>query len=88
MLKELKYEDHYDQIYYTLGKIALTNGEEAEAIDNFKKSVRANKTDKNQKAETYYTLAEIYWKKEKFTFAQKYYDSTWRIEHNLFPSIW
>ncbi len=76
MLKEVRYEEHYDQIYYTLAKISMTNGDEAEAIAYYKKSILANKTDKNQKAEAYYVLAEYFWKKEKFAIAKRYYDST------------
>ncbi|MEY4928232.1 MAG: hypothetical protein RI894_2670 [Bacteroidota bacterium] len=76
MLKEVRYEDHYDQIYFTLGKISMTNGEEAQGIAYYKKSILANKTDKNQKAEAYYAIAEYYWKKERFAIAKHYYDST------------
>lgn len=76
MTKEVRYEDHYDQVYYTLGKIMMTNGDEAEAVDYYKKSVLANKTDKNQKAEAYYAIADYYWRKERFSPAKRYYDST------------
>jgi tetratricopeptide (TPR) repeat protein len=80
MLRESKYEEHYDQIYYTLGKMAMSNKDDLMAVDYFKKSILANKTDKNQKAESYYILAEYYWTAEKFAFAKRYYDST---EQNL-----
>jgi tetratricopeptide (TPR) repeat protein len=76
MLRESKYDEHYDQIYYTLGKMAMSSKDEVAAVDYFKKSILANKTDKNQKAESYYILAEHYWDKEQYAFAKRYYDST------------
>ncbi len=76
LLKEDKYADYKDNIYYTLAVINMRNNDVPEAIINFNKSIANNKSNPALKAEVYYQLADINFKKQKYIPAKKYYDST------------
>ena len=49
MLKDTKNKDFQDQIYFAIGNISLKEGNEAEALDFFRKSVAAPSLNSNQK---------------------------------------
>ncbi len=76
MLKPTKYIDDRDQIYYALGEIALKEGSETNAIEDFHKSVKASTTNKVQKAITFLALANISFNHENYRAARNFYDST------------
>jgi hypothetical protein len=76
MLNEDKYLDHADQIYYTKGEVKLKSGDKAGAIEEFKNSIAYNQFNVNQKIESYYILAELFYNDEEYAFAKNYYDST------------
>jgi tetratricopeptide (TPR) repeat protein len=76
MAKETKYSDYLDQIYFTLASVALKNKQKDEAIDYLKQSLSYSTNNQTQKAESYYTLAELYFNSEDFINAKLYYDST------------
>ena len=76
MLGERKYNEYEHQIHYTLGDIHLSQGRKKEAIGDFSRSLRANANDTGLKAETYYLLADLYYKEEAYVEAKNYYDST------------
>ncbi len=76
MLKDDKNEEFKDQIYYAMGDIAYQEGEQDQAIDFLKNSLANNVGNKAQKAESYYKLANIFFVKEDYVPAKKYYDST------------
>ena len=76
MLKQDKYIDHLDQVYFTMGQVKFQSGDKEGAIEDFKNSVAFNQGNKNQKIESYYTLAELYYSDENYIQAKNYYDST------------
>lgn len=76
LLKEEKYDDYQDNIYYTLAEINMKNNDISGAILNFNKSISKNIGNDPLKAETYYQLANINFNKQNFIPAKKYYDST------------
>lgn len=78
MLKDEKNEDYLDKIYYTLAKLELNHGDTAQAIEYFKSAID-NSNDATQKGLTYLTLADIFFKQQKYLIAGKYYDSTLQV---------
>ncbi|MFO7658097.1 MAG: tetratricopeptide repeat protein [Bacteroidales bacterium] len=75
MLKDDKNIDYLDQIYYALGNLALKEGNTAKALEQYKYSVSYNTTNKDQKARSYLTLADIYYEMPDYVNAQAFYDS-------------
>lgn len=76
MLKDAKNKEYKDQVYFALAKINLAENNAAEAIKNLKASLANNVKNKAQKAESYVTLANLYYKGDDFVNAKNYYDST------------
>ena len=76
MLKDSKNKDYLDQIYYALGNLSMKEGNEAEALEFFRKSASAPSTNQNQKGRSYLALANYFYNKPDFIKAGKYYDST------------
>jgi len=76
MLKEDKYKQLNDQIYFTLGDIEYAENKYITAVDYYKKSVKANSGDQKLKAEAYYKIAEVFYATEKYREAALYFDST------------
>lgn len=76
LLKDAKNADYKDQIYFALAQIALKNGERAEAIANLELSLQHSRQNQAQRAESYLTLADLYYETEEYVQAKNYYDST------------
>ncbi len=76
MLRDKKNDDFHDQIYYALGSMSMKEGNEAEALEYFRKSATANSGNNNQKGRSYLALAGYYYAKPDYMKAGKYYDST------------
>ncbi len=76
MLRDKKNDDFHDQIYYALGNMSMKEGNEAEALEYFRKSASANSGNNNQKGRSYLALAGYYYSKPDYMKAGKYYDST------------
>lgn len=76
LLKDIKNEEYKDQIYYALANIALQSGDRAGAIENLELSLLNSRSNTIQKAESYYTLAGLYFEEESYIKAKAYYDST------------
>ena len=76
LLKEEKYDDYKDNIYYTLAEINMKNNNVSEAIQNYNKSIAHNKNNPPLKAEVYYRLASINFEKQEYIASKNYYDST------------
>ena len=76
MLKDDKNIDYRDQIYFALGNLAMKEGNTEKAIENYKKSIRENTNNIDQKTKSYLTLADIYYEIPEFVLAQAFYDST------------
>lgn len=76
MLKDRKNVEFYDQIYFALAELALTEKEEELAITYLKKSTKVSTVNIKQKALSFYKLADIYFSRPNYINAQAYYDST------------
>ncbi len=76
MSKDRKNKDLNDQIYYTLGQVALKNKQKDRAISYFEQSLQIPSQNTAQRAETYYLLAKMYNEEENFVKAKNYFDST------------
>jgi len=76
LLKEEKYAEYRDRIYYTLAQIHFNNNNIPVAIENYNKSLANNTNNNPLKAETYYQLATINFDKQDYIKSKLYYDST------------
>lgn len=76
MLKDDKNLEFKDQIYFSLAQIALKANDREEAIRNLQLSLRYSTQNAAQKAESYLTLAGLYYESEDYVPAKNYYDST------------
>lgn len=79
MLKDPKNSAFKDQLYYALGQIALKEGNRAEAINFLTQSLKSSRQNQSQKAESYLTLAGLYFEDENYVKAKSYYDSTMQV---------
>lgn len=75
-LKEEKYLDYKDIIYYTIAEAAFNNKNITEALEYYNKSLRANTNNPHLKAECYYRLGMMSFENQKFVLAKNYLDST------------
>ena len=76
MLKNEKYKDYQDQIYYALGDIAWEEQRRADAIDLYRKSLDSPTTNPNNRIKTFLRLADLQFDERMYMDAQEYYDST------------
>lgn len=77
MLRDEKNVDYKDQIYFTLAQISLKKGDKPAAVDYLKLSAQHSTTNKQQKAISYLTLANLCFDSlAAFEQAGLYYDST------------
>ncbi len=82
MLKDSKNLEFQDKIYFALAQIDLEQGNRTEAIANLEKSLRYSAGNRSQRAEAYYTLADLYFETENFIKAKNYFDSTLQVLPN------
>ncbi len=85
MLSDGKNAEYQDQIYFTLGQVALQDGKREEAIKNFKLAAENTSGKKNQQAETYYKLATLFLDIENYVDAKLYFDKTLNAMVNTDP---
>lgn len=76
LLKEEKYEEYQDKIYYTMAEIMLKRNNIDKAITYLNKSISKNKNNPALKAETYYKLGNINFDNQDYISSKLYYDST------------
>ena len=76
MSKDAKNTEFRDQIFYVMADIHLQDNNQPEAIDFLEQSLRANRSNQPQKADSYLKLAEIYFNSEDYIQSKNYYDST------------
>ncbi|MEE9437943.1 MAG: hypothetical protein V3V14_03015 [Saprospiraceae bacterium] len=79
MIKEDKYFEYNDQLYYTKGEILLANNQFDEALSSFSKSIASNSNNIPLKQETYYKLAKLFYEREDYVDSRNYYDSTLQV---------
>lgn len=75
MLKDGKYANQYDQVYYVLGKLEASNKNNEAAADYLTKSTTTPKATKKQKALSFAALGDVYYADAKYTSAKSAYDS-------------
>ncbi len=75
MLKDIKYEDYYDKVYYALAEIALRENNEPLEMKHLAKSVSSSTKNKQQKSTSALKLASIYFSKNEYVLSQAYYDT-------------
>lgn len=81
MAKRGKNADHADQIYYAIGKVHLSQGDEEKAIGNFRSAEEKSTQSVIYKAFAQIAQGDIYFKRKDFAKAQpKYVDAL-----NVFP---
>ena len=85
MLRDTKNVDFQDQIYYALGKLAMREGKEEEAVEYYRKSAAAISQNQNQKGRSFLALANYYFDIPDFISSAMYYDSTIYFLDPLFP---
>ncbi len=76
MVKEYKYSEFLDQLYFTKGEILLENGNFDEALKSFSNSISNNTSNIALKQETYFKLAYLFYDKENYVDSKSYFDST------------
>lgn len=76
MIRDDKNREYKDQLYFALAERELQSGNKAEAIAHLTEAIRNSAGNQIQKAEAYYTLAELYFEDDDFVGAKHYYDST------------
>ncbi len=85
MLKDDKNIDYQDQIYFALANIAFKEDYIDQAVSYYKLSAQKSISNTNQKAISFLSIADIYFKQKKYTLAQAYYDSTVTFLDNSYP---
>lgn len=79
LLKDEKNKEYQDQIYFAMGNVHYTDGEEDDAIECYEKSIETSVSNSQQKAISYLSIGEIYYGYRKYIDAQPYYDSCLKI---------
>ena len=91
LLRDEKNVDYQDKIYYEMAHFEYKQNNLNSSLDYLNKSLRANKTNINQKAYSYLMAAEIYYNDLRhYRNASKYYDSTYAIlnkEEKKYPEV-
>ncbi|MBK8505640.1 MAG: tetratricopeptide repeat protein [Saprospiraceae bacterium] len=76
MIKDDKNQEYQDQLYFALAQQELKNGNKAGAIAKLSESIRNSAGNQVQKAESYYTIAQLYFEDDEYVKAKYYFDST------------
>lgn len=87
LLRDKKNVEYQDQIYYTYGQIAYRENNVDEAIDYYKKSAATSVSNTFQKGQSYLEIADIYFSKLDYPFAQAYYDSAVAFLAEDYPNL-
>jgi predicted Zn-dependent protease len=86
MLRDEKNLEFRDQIYFALANIYFKQGDPEQAIENYRKSVSSSVDNNYQRALSSITLADIYFKGQKYRDAQAYYDSAMLVINEEYPN--
>ncbi len=86
LLKDAKFEDYFDQIYYRLALIEQKNKQTDRALGYYRKSAAVSTNNVSQKALSYYKAGHIYfYNKQNLDSALAYYDSSAAIALKSMP---
>lgn len=75
VLKDGKYRDYHEQVYYVLGRLAAENGNKDEAIAYLNDGIGSAKSSPEQKGLSYAMLGNIYYDLRQYELAKASYDS-------------
>jgi tetratricopeptide (TPR) repeat protein len=81
MLREEKFAEYKDQIYYTKAEIYAKTGDIEESEKYYRLSLSHNTSNTDLKTEIYHLLANRYFEKESYLEAKNYFDSTLMFMH-------
>lgn len=90
LLKDEKNKEYYDEIYFELAMLSFKDRQIDEGIAYLKLSTASSQKNMKQKTKSYLTLAEHFFKKQDYSTAQLYYDSTARVidkEHPKYREV-
>lgn len=81
MLKNEKYREYLDEVYYAIAEVYLARPQVDSAITNLNKSIAQSRihTHPGQQAKSYLKLADIYFEQEDYPKSKAYHDSTLAI---------
>ena len=79
MARDQRYKDYWDQVFYELALISLSENNRIEARKFLHKSVSNSTTNDDQKALSFLKLAELDYEDEVYVSAKFFYDSTIRF---------
>lgn len=82
ILKDYKYLSYYEQVYYLLGRLAANSGSSSDAIAYLQKSTASAKSTKKQKAISFATMGNIYYREGDYIAAKSAYDSSALLAKN------
>ncbi|MBN2766463.1 MAG: tetratricopeptide repeat protein [Paludibacteraceae bacterium] len=79
MLKNPNNKDYHDQIYFTLGKTYLAQGDTVQAMKLYEQSAESSTRNGFDKALTLITLGDLYYNNQNYIQAQPCYDEASKI---------
>lgn len=86
MLNDSKNEEFADRIYYTMGELALREGDVEKAIGYFRQSVASARTNQTQRAISSLKVATILFDRNNYELSQAYYDTAVKaMNKEIFP---
>ncbi len=85
MLKETKYAEFKDEIYFAMGELEIEKGNIDKAKEYFAESIKFSGSNPSLKAEAYYQVASISFNMEDYVTAKYYYDSTLTVMDKVDP---
>ncbi len=75
MLKEARNEEFRDQIYYALAQVAKKDNNDTLTINYLRESVRTSIKNNVQKTKSSLEVADMFFERQNYQFAQAYYDT-------------
>ena len=76
LLRDDKYNEFHDQIYYALAEVEFTDRNYAEGIEYLLTSAAVSEGNDKQKGKSFLRLADYYFDQRKYEVASTYFDST------------
>lgn len=79
MAKDHKNVEYLDQVYFTKAEIKMASGDVEGAKEDFATALKEGKGNKQQRAESYFSLANLYYNTGDYVYAFNYFDSTTQV---------
>ena len=79
MLADKKNKEYKDQIHFAIANMELKNNDTISAIQSLKKSATLSVNNDNQKIESHYILAKIFWKNQNYVESYNHCDSAHQL---------